>query len=547
MAKHIDTKLETSFFDTTPLGVYQTRPDGTIIAANGAFIHMLGITKRSLSTINLNDYPLGALYVREEFRKKLEDRHDIVGLEYQWKKKDGTIIYVRENAHVVRERKKVLYYEGTIENITDRKKVEQELLEAQKNLIVVQNKLTFLDEMTRRLAKSMDYPSRLKILAKLIVPTLADWCAIDTIEDGILQNAAISHINPDKLKLARMLKRKYPPDPKIKTSSVWNVIRTGKPIYIPHISESVIRAGAKTKEHARMLQEIGLHSIIVLPLIARGNTIGVITLANSENKREFDHSDFLFAEHITQRAATLADNARLYSLALEEEKRRDHFLGIASHELKNTLAGIKSYTQLLERKLQNDPKNASYLDRIDSNTNRMKRLIDDLIDLTKLRSQKLTLIADTFEINQLVKEVCEEIQLATPSHHIICKVGHPVFLTADRMRIRQVITNVIKNAIKYSPHAKSIIVSTNAMGKYMKVSVEDFGIGIQKANQEKIFNLFYRVEKESTRTNGLGIGLYISNEIIKLHRGTFSLKSIYGKGSTFSFTLPIHKKEVLYE
>jgi len=106
---------------------------------------------------------------------------------------------------------------------------------------------------------------------------------------------------------------------------------------------------------------------------------------------------------------------------------------------------------------------------------------------------------------------------------------------------------VLKNAIKYSPHAKSIIVSTNAMGKYMKVSVEDFGIGIHKANQEKIFNLFYRVEKESTRTNGLGIGLYISNEIIKLHRGTFSLKSIYGKGSTFSFTLPIHKKEVLYE
>jgi PAS domain S-box-containing protein len=540
MRKHIATQLETSFFATTPLGVYQTRPDGTIIAANDAFIRMLGITKRSLYKINLNDYPLGAMYSRNEFRRKLEKDSEIIGLEYEWKKKDGSVIYVRENAHVVRDRRKVLYYEGTIENITDRKIVEQKLKQSQEKLQDVQDKLTFLDELSRNLAKSMDYPSRLKILTNFVVPELADWCAIDALEDGTLKNVAIAHVNPKKIRLAKLVKRKYPPDPR-SNHGIWNVIHTGKPIFIEHIPEELLISGAHDETHTKLLKNLGLHSLMVLPLIARGNTIGAITLANSEQKKEFTHADFLFAQHIVRRASTLLDNARLYMIAQEEEKRRDHFLGIASHELKNTLAGIKSYTQLLERKLKEDPKNSEYLTRIDINTNRMKRLIDDLIDMTKLRAQKLTLIRNSFEINQLVKEVVEEIQLTTKTHTLIFHEGAPVFLSADRMRIRQVVMNLLKNAVKYSKGASKVIVTTKNLDSFMRVSIQDFGTGIRKENQDKIFQLFYRVEEETSRTNGLGVGLYISNEIIKMHGGTIELKSSLGKGSTFSFLLPIEE------
>lgn len=537
MQKFKTTQLETSFFATTPLGVYQTRPDGRILAANNAFIRMLGIQKKELTTINLNDYPLGALYSREEFKKKIEKEDEIVGLEYRWQKKDGTVIYVRENAHIVKDKQKILYYEGTIEDITDRKTVERKLIESQDRLQDVQNKLTFLDELSRNLAKDLDYPTRLKLLAKFVVPRLADWCAIDALEDGKLKSVAIAHVNRQKIALAKRLKNKYPPDPKM-ANGIWGVIKTGKPIFMSHIPKEVLVNGAQDKKHAHMLQEMGLHSIMVLPLISRGKTIGAITLANSEKQYEFTHSDFLFAQHIMRRASTLVDNARLYNIAQEEEKRKDHFLGIASHEMKNTLAGIKSYTQLLQRKLQQDPKNSDYLSKIDVNTNRMKRLIDDLIDMTKLRAQKLTLIPNSFEINQLIEEVIEEIQLVNRFRTIFFKKGSSLFLSADRMRIRQVLTNLLKNAVKYSEPETKIIVSTKSLHEKIKISVQDFGTGIPDEDQDKIFELFYRVEKESTRTNGLGVGLYISNEIVKMHGGSFELTSIEGKGSTFSFILP---------
>jgi PAS domain S-box-containing protein len=538
----IKTQLETSFFATTPLGVYQTRPDGTIIAANNAFIRMLGIQRKQLTTINLNDYPLGAMYSRKEFKKKLEKESEIVGLEYRWQKIDGSVIYVRENAHIVRNQRKILYYEGTIEDITDRKIVEEKLLASQEQLQDVQDKLTFLDELSRNLAKDMDYPTRLVLLAKFVVPKLADWCAIDALEDGSLRTVAMAHVNPEKIKLAKKLKKEYPADDHA-DMGIWNVIKTGKPIFMTHISQQTLVSQAKDEKHAQMLKEMGIHSIIVLPLVSRGNTIGVITLANSENETDFTHNDFLFTQHIMRRASTLVDNARLYMIAQEEDKRRDHFLGIASHEMKNTLAGIKSYTQLLQRKLQHDPKNSEYLSKIDINTNRMRRLIDDLIDMTKLRAQKLTLILNSFEINQLIEEVLEETQLAHKERMIIFKKDTPRFVSADQMRIRQVLTNLLKNALKYSEDNTKIIVTTKNAVDSVRVSVQDFGTGIPDEDQDKIFELFYRVEKETTRTNGLGVGLYISNEIVKMHGGTFELKSEYGKGSTFSFIIPIATME----
>jgi PAS domain S-box-containing protein len=535
MAKEVNR----SFFETSPLGFYQTTPDGKIIAANSVFRTMLEIPSHKVHKVNLNEYPTGATYPRKKFMRMIEKNDEVVGLEYEWRKKDGEVRYVRENAHVVRDKDAILYYEGTIEDVTDRKKIELELISSQQKLEDAQEKLSFLDNMSRQLAKSMDYTTRLTMLAELVVPKIADWCAIDVLsEDGVLTNVAILHTNPKKVMLAKLIKKKYPPKPE-HDSGIWVAIRTGKPMFIPDITDTLIKKGAYDKKHAEMLIEIGLCSIIILPLIARGKTIGVITLANSEKNRNFTQSDLLFVEHISSRAAVLADNARLYSEALEEDKRRDHFLGIASHELKNALAGIKSYTQLLQRKMPTDEKGSDYLRRIDLNTNRLKRLMDDLIDLTKLKSQKLTLIKDTFEINKLVHEVAEELQLTTQTHKIVVKTGQAVFISADRTRISQVLTNLIKNAIKYSPGARKIMVSVAKKEAEVTVSVRDFGVGVVKEDEQKIFNLFYRADDENNHTSGLGVGLYISNEIIKMHKGKMHLKSEHRKGSTFSFVIPL--------
>ncbi|MEO6845499.1 MAG: PAS domain S-box protein, partial [Ginsengibacter sp.] len=226
------------------------------------------------------------------------------------------------------------------------------------------------------------------------------------------------------------------------------------------------------------------------------------------------------------------------------EKQKEEFLGIASHELKTPVTSIKGYTQILHETLmeKKDFASADLLLRMDHQIDRLTSLIKDLLDVTKITEGKLVLKEEEFNINDLVKEVADEMQVTARNHKIIQNLSDLEPIIGDKERISQVLVNLISNAVKYSPNSKEIIIKTSVANGEIMVCVRDFGIGISEDMQKKIFQRFFRVVDDSTRTfPGLGLGLFISTEIIERQNGRIWVESAPNKGSSFYFTLPYRK------
>jgi PAS domain S-box-containing protein len=228
------------------------------------------------------------------------------------------------------------------------------------------------------------------------------------------------------------------------------------------------------------------------------------------------------------------------------QRQKDDFIGIASHELKTPITSIKAYTQVLEKilKKKGETHEAAMINKMDVQLNRLTSLIGDLLDVTKINSGKLQFNNREFDFNVLVNEIVEELQRTTSKHRLVENLSPPVFVFGDKERIGQVITNLITNAIKYSPNSDNIIVSTEIKNNEVVLCVQDFGIGIAEKDLEKVFEQFYRVSGYMQHTfPGLGLGLYISSEIIKREGGRIWVTSEQGKGSEFLFALPLNRQD----
>lgn len=223
------------------------------------------------------------------------------------------------------------------------------------------------------------------------------------------------------------------------------------------------------------------------------------------------------------------------------EENKDEFLGIASHELRTPLTSIKGFVQILERMLaqQDRPKEKLYLQKTRTYVDRLNGLVADLLDISKIQAGKLQMNVIEFDIDQVVTDAIEGVQYMTSKHKIIKKSTVHQIVTGDQVRIEQVITNLLTNAVKYSPDAHQIFVNIEKKADSVVVSVQDFGFGIEKKEQQRLFQRFYRVRKTSHSVAGLGVGLYVSLEIIKRHGGKMWVDSTEGKGSTFYFSLPV--------
>ncbi|MBB6274274.1 PAS domain S-box-containing protein [Pedobacter cryoconitis] len=233
------------------------------------------------------------------------------------------------------------------------------------------------------------------------------------------------------------------------------------------------------------------------------------------------------------------------TIAIQElSDRKDEFLSIASHELKTPLTSIKALFQLIERNLSPDHKVYHFLERANNNILRLETLISDLLDVSKINAGKLNYEHTEFAFQEMMAEAILSMQNIAPNHHFIVKRSDAVKFTGDRFRLEQVIFNFLSNAIKYSPEGKEIIISSEVTNGNIIVSVQDFGIGIQKENLSKIFNRYYRVDNTVMKFDGLGLGLFISSEIIKRHNGSFWIESELGKGSTFYFILPLTDRRI---
>jgi PAS domain S-box-containing protein len=227
----------------------------------------------------------------------------------------------------------------------------------------------------------------------------------------------------------------------------------------------------------------------------------------------------------------------------ELERRKDEFLSIASHELKTPLTTIKAYVQLLEQyfKKQKEDIPFLYLEKIDAYIHKLTGLIGDLLDVSKIQAGKLQFNTEVFEFDPVVKNCIDDIQPTTKSHKIIRQGYTRQKIKGDVIRIEQVINNLLTNAIKYSPGADKVIVRSEVKGKNIILSVQDFGIGIDEEHQNKIFEKFYRSDEVTKGFSGLGIGLFLSQEITLRHHGKIWVKSKKNHGSTFFISIPIAK------
>lgn len=222
----------------------------------------------------------------------------------------------------------------------------------------------------------------------------------------------------------------------------------------------------------------------------------------------------------------------------ENEQRKDEFLSIASHELKTPLTSIKSFNQLMNR-VRDGQQLGIYIQKSYNNILRLEKLINDLLDVTKINAGKMTYDIQPFDFLQMVRETIENVQLTVSTHEIILNSCEPFELEGDRLRLEQVLINLLDNAIKYSPGGEEVLVRVSLEERHVIVCVQDYGVGIDKSNVNKLFDRYFRSDNTAMRFEGLGLGLFISAEVIKRHYGTYWLESEPGKGSSFYFRLPL--------
>ncbi len=239
----------------------------------------------------------------------------------------------------------------------------------------------------------------------------------------------------------------------------------------------------------------------------------------------------------------LTERKKVEKEALKLLKQKDEFFSVASHELKTPVTTIKGFAQLLAVQAEKlPPKNLYFVGKINNQVDKLTRLINDLLDISRIETGKMKFRRRVFELKQLIEETAQDLKVGIPHHRLILKLKEKFWIFGDMDRIAQVLTNLINNAVKYSPHAKKIIISAVKEGKFARVSVEDYGVGIDKKSEQRIFERFYQQKKTRGEAYpGLGLGLYISSSIIKAHKGRIGARRKKHKGTIFYFNLPFKR------
>jgi len=409
----------------------------------------------------------------------------------------------------------------------------------------------FLAEVNAALSASLDYEATLGSLARLAVPQLADWCAVSTLEpDGSIRQLALAHVEPAKVELARELERRYPTDPHAPTG-VPNVLRTGKAELLAEIPDELLVAGTRDAEHLRAARELGLKSGMIVPLTARGRTLGALTLVSAESGRRYGPADLALAEELGRRAGLAVDNARLYREAERANRAKAEFLAVMSHELRTPLNAIGGYAQLMEMGVRGSltDEQREDLRRIQRSQKHLLSLINDVLNFAKLEAGHVRLeiapvrLAETLgDLDVLIEPQVRarglryERHVAAPTDH-----GAPLTVLADREKLQQVVLNLLANAVKFTPPGGKISVSCEPApaSDYVAVRVTDTGRGIPPDKLEAIFEPFVQVGRGTTGSgDGTGLGLAISRDLARAMGGDLVAESTPGAGSTFTLLLP---------
>ncbi|HEY2945470.1 MAG TPA: ATP-binding protein [Vicinamibacteria bacterium] len=441
--------------------------------------------------------------------------------EYRWLLASGAPLFAAEGVfggHI-----------GSCVDVTDRRRAE----EASR----------FLAEASDALASSLDYQTTLSAVARLAVPQVADWCAVDMVgPDGTLERLAMVHADPSKAELVQQLER-YPMRMDA-DRGLANVMRTGFPELVSEITDDLLAETAEDPEHHRMLKDLGLKSYIIVPLAARGRTLGALTLMTAESGRRYAMSDLAFAENLAGRAALAVDNARLYREAQELNRMNDEFLATLSHELRTPLNAIVGWAHLLrDGKLEEETRRRA-IETINRNAKSQSQLIADILDVSRIVTGKLRLDLRPVELAPIVEATVDTMRPTAEAKGVTLETqleDAAARVSGDSDRLQQVVWNLLSNAIKFTSRGGVVRVVLSRERTHSTIAVEDNGIGMAPELIPRIFERFLQGDSTSTRFHGgLGLGLAIVRHIVELHGGTVAASSRGpGLGSVFRVRLPV--------
>ncbi len=396
------------------------------------------------------------------------------------------------------------------------------------------------------LAENLDYEETLTRLAHLLVPGVADWCAIYVDEGGAVRQLAIANKDPNKIAAALALQAQYPDDAYAVRGAGY-VIRTGRPILVRQVSDEMLALGATNDEHSRQLRALGVTSFMCVPMRGGDDILGAMMLVTAESGRTYADLDLNLAEELGRRAGAAITNARLYrdsQTAREELARsnqaKDEFLGILAHELRTPLTSIFGGARLLNNKSRNlpDQARADLLETIETEASKMTRLIENLLLLARTEMGKAP---DTqkFSLQDLVVRVAADIHTRRPNRLILFDEQMLPPIWSDPTRLEQIIYNLISNADKYSPLAEPIEVKINLRPDSVTVRVLDRGPGASPGEINLLFESFYRSSATASSAPGKGIGLAVCRRLVESLNGSIWARNRPGGGLEAGFSVPI--------
>lgn len=412
----------------------------------------------------------------------------------------------------------------------------------------------FMAEASAALASSLDFETTLASVAHLAVPHFADWCSVSIQEaDGTIQRVTTAHANPQQAQHYRTCHSEG------RSCGTARVIRAGKAELISEVTEQVLRDLYKDDEYFKELMDMQVVTYMAVPLCAHGRVLGAISFASTRAGARYQQEDLAFAEELARRAALAMDNARLYREAQKEigerkraesalsnaNRRKNEFLNMLAHELRNPLGASLLSAQSMQRA---NPQNAQVqksAETVIRQVMKMTRLIDGLLDIARIELGKIDLRRTPLDLRAVVGQAMEACAalIRSRNHEFQVVLPHePLQIFADEMRVEQIIVNLLTNAIKYTEPGGRVLVEGSCAGGQVKFSIRDSGIGIAPEALARVFDLYQQVDASSPRcSGGLGIGLTLVRRLIELHDGTISVSSEgLGQGSTFTVSFPQH-------
>jgi PAS domain S-box-containing protein len=402
----------------------------------------------------------------------------------------------------------------------------------------------FINEASALLASSLDYVPTLTSVAKLSVPTIADWCAVDIVESGgPIERLAVAHVDPAKVRWAKELAKRYPPDPR-SAHGVHEVIRTGVSQLMSEIPEALLLKAAVDEEHLRLIRELGLKSSMVVPLRSRGKILGAITFVSAESGRKFGPADLALAEELASVAALAVENARLYREAQNANRTKDEFLATVSHELRTPLNAMLGWAHLLRTSEMSEEKQDNALETIERNARAQSQLIEDLLDVSRIISGNLRLEVRSLDLATLIEAAIDAVRLAADTKGVRLQFlleEDARHATGDPVRLQQVVWNLLSNAVKFTDRGGAVTVRLRRKESQAEIQVTDTGRGIEPDLLPHIFERFKQAKGATTRSHGgLGLGLAIVKHLVELQGGTVTAASAGAKqGSSFCVRLPL--------